>query len=167
MGIVLFRIDDRLIHGQVVEGWFHYLRPDLVVVADDATAANEFQRSVMEMVVPYGIRTEIVPVREAVQRWRAGAYAPRRGILLFRGPGAVLTALGMGLSVESLNLGGLHSEGPTTFLGRGVNASEGDIRDLRLLLGRGVRIEVQPVPAESPVDIRTLMSPYPPVDRQG
>ncbi len=167
MGIVLFRIDDRLIHGQVVEGWFHHLRPDLVVVADDATAANEFQRSVMEMVVPYGIRTEIVPIREAVQRCRTGAYAARRGIILFRGPGAVLTALGLGLSVEFLNLGGLHSEGSTTVLGRGVNASERDLRDLRRLLGQGVRIEVQPVPAESPVDIRTLMSPHATGDGQG
>ncbi len=162
MGIVLFRIDDRLIHGQVVEGWFHHLRPNVVVVADDATAANEFQCSVMEMVVPYGIRTEIVPIREAVQRWCAGAYAAQRGILLFRGPGAVLTAMGLGLSLGSLNLGGLHSEGPTTFLGRGVNASEGDLRYLRLLLGQGVKIEVQPVPAESPVDIRTLIPPHSP-----
>jgi len=80
MGIVLYRLDDRLIHGQVVEGWFHHIRPDLIVVADDAAAANDFQKSLMEMVVPMGIRSEILTIREAVER--AAAIAQQTGAVL-------------------------------------------------------------------------------------
>ncbi len=157
MGIVLCRIDDRLIHGQVVEGWFHHVHPDLVVVADDEAAKNAFQRSLMEMVVPYGIRTEILPVREAVARCLAGEFAPYRGILLFRYPRDVLQAISCGLPMKEINLGGLHSAGKTQFLGQGVNASEDDLMELQAILDSGIQVEVQPVPAEPSVDLKSLL----------
>ncbi len=157
MGIVLFRIDDRLIHGQVVEGWFRTVHPDLVVVADDEAAGSEFQRTLMEMVVPYGVRTEILPVLEATRRCMEGAYVDCRGIFLFRSPKDVLTALNAGLSIQRLNLGGLHSDGETRSLGRGVLVSEPDLQDLKKILGFGVHIMVRPVPSEPAVDLQSMV----------
>jgi len=157
MGIVLCRIDDRLIHGQVVEGWFHHLHPDLVVVADDAAAENTFQRSLMEIVVPYGVRTEVLPVREAVERCLAGEFSSYRGILLFRHPRDVMKAISCGLLLEEINLGGLHSMGKTQFLGQGVNASKGDIMELQAILDSGIQVEVRTVPAEPSVNLKSLL----------
>ncbi|MDX1762948.1 MAG: PTS sugar transporter subunit IIB [bacterium] len=157
MGIVLYRLDDRLIHGQVVEGWFHHIRPDLVVVADDAAAGDEFHKSLMEIVVPFGVRSEILPIREAVDRVTNGAYGPNRGIMLFRFPRDVLRALGMGLTMERLNLGGLHSDGKTRVLGKGINASTQDLRDLQEIVHQGVKVEICPVPSEPVVDLRHLL----------
>lgn len=157
MGVVLYRIDDRLIHGQVVEGWFHFLQPDRVVVADDQAAGSAFQRSLMELVVPYGVRTEILTIREAVTRCQEGAYAQCRAMVLFRFPRDVLTALGLGLSITRLNLGGLHGTGKVKYLGRGVLASEEDLRDLEALLASDLAVEVRPVPSEPSVDLRGLI----------
>lgn len=157
MGIVLYRLDDRLIHGQVVEGWFHHIHPDLIVVADDAAAANDFQKSLMEMVVPFGVRSEILTIRDAVERAMNGVYGPSCGIMLFRFPRDVLSALGMGLTMERLNLGGLHSEGETRVLGKGINASTQDLKDLQEIVHRGVKVEICPVPSEPVVDLRHLL----------
>ncbi len=157
MGIILCRIDDRLIHGQVVEGWFHHVHPDLVVVADDVAAKNAFQCSLMEMVVPYGVRTEVLPVREAVERCLAGEFAPYRGILLFRNPRDVLKAISCGFPLKEINLGGLHSMGKTQFLGQGVNASPNDLMELQAILDSGVQVEVRTVPAEPSVNLKSLL----------
>lgn len=157
MGVVLFRIDDRLIHGQVVEGWFHHLRPDRVVVADDETAASTFQQTLMGLVVPYGVQIEILTVREAVSRCLEGAYSTCRAIVLFRLPQDVSTAIDLGLQVDSLNLGGLHATGKTKFLCRGVSASESDLHVLKTILDSGVQVEVRPVPSETGLDLRDLM----------
>jgi mannose/fructose/N-acetylgalactosamine-specific phosphotransferase system component IIB len=157
MGILLYRIDDRLIHGQVVEGWFHYVHPDLVIVADDDAAGNPFQKSLMEMVVPLDVRTEILTVREAVARCLKGDYSSRRGILLFRLPRDVLKAMACGLSVHQVNLGGLHSTGKTCFLAKGINASEADLAELQTILASGVQVDVQAVPSEPAVDLKNLL----------
>ena len=126
----------------------------LIVVADDAAAANDFQKSLMEMVVPMGIRSEILTIREAVERAMNGVYGPSRGIMLFRFPKDVLSALGMGLTMERLNLGGLHSEGETRVLGKGINASTQDLKDLQEIVHRGVKVEICSVPSEPVVDLR-------------
>ncbi len=157
MGVVLYRIDDRLIHGQVVEGWFHFLKPDRVVVADDEAAGSAFQRSLMELVVPYGIEAETLSVQESVMRCRKGTYSACRTIFLFRLPRDVLTALHLGLSIDRLNLGGLHATGETKFLCKGVNAAEEDLRDLKEILDSGVQVEVRPVPSEPSLDLKNLM----------
>jgi mannose/fructose/N-acetylgalactosamine-specific phosphotransferase system component IIB len=157
MGIVMFRIDDRLIHGQVVEGWFHTLHPDRIVVADDEAAENAFQKSLMKLAVPYGVVTEVLTIQNAVQRFQEHDFLSSRSIVLFRLPRDVLTALDLGLSIDRLNLGGLHAAGKTKILGKGVLASEQDLHDLEEILQSGIHVEVRPVPTESSVDLRRLM----------
>jgi mannose/fructose/N-acetylgalactosamine-specific phosphotransferase system component IIB len=157
MGIVLYRIDDRLIHGQVVEGWFHYLRPDRLIVADDEAAGSPFQRNLMELVVPYGVKTEILTVHEAVQRCLEGAFSDSRAIVLFRLPQHFLEAIHLGLSIDRVNLGGLHGMGRTRFLDKGVLASERDLQDLQAIMETGVNIEVRPVPSEPAVDLKGMI----------
>jgi len=61
---VFIRIDDRLIHGQVVEGWVNYLKADTIFVADDAVAANDLQCSIMEIATPRGLKVCIGGVEE-------------------------------------------------------------------------------------------------------
>ena len=43
MPVVLARIDDRLIHGQVTVGWSELLRPDRIILANNAIAADSWQ----------------------------------------------------------------------------------------------------------------------------
>lgn len=91
--IVLSRIDDRLIHGQVVEGWVNFLKATCILVADDAVAANKLQRSIMELSVPLGLKVFIGRVEEICEQLLAKTLDTERAILLFSNPSDVLRAI--------------------------------------------------------------------------
>ncbi|MEN6473094.1 MAG: PTS sugar transporter subunit IIB, partial [Syntrophaceae bacterium] len=64
MNIVLVRVDDRLIHGQILESWIPFLKAQCVVVANDALAGDQFQRAILSMAIPDRIKVRIVTVEE-------------------------------------------------------------------------------------------------------
>src|SRR5512135_1816152 len=105
---VFARIDDRLIHGQVVEGWVNFLKATTILVADDKVAANPLQRSIMEIAVPQGLKVIIGTVDEICRRLHAPDLEKERVILLFSNPADVLRSLRCGIACEALNIGGMH-----------------------------------------------------------
>ena len=62
MGVVLARIDDRLIHGQVTVGWCQKLRPDRILLADNAIAADEWQSEIYRCSVPPSIAVSVLSI---------------------------------------------------------------------------------------------------------
>jgi hypothetical protein len=79
--VVLYRVDERLIHGQVVVGWGVRLRPDLLVVVDDELATSPWEQELYAMGVPDEMTAEFVPVDGAIERlpgWQANDE-PRPG----------------------------------------------------------------------------------------
>ena len=74
MSIVLFRVDERLIHGQVVVGWAE-LHPDRIVVVDDEIAASQWEQELYAMGLPSEVTPEFEPVVDArgmLATWRTG-----------------------------------------------------------------------------------------------
>lgn len=55
-GIVLVRIDDRLIHGQVMTSWLNYTGANKIMIIDDGVAADPFMKSVLKTCVPANVR---------------------------------------------------------------------------------------------------------------
>lgn len=53
--IVLSRIDERLVHGQVGVQWVGFANANIIVVANDEVAADQIQQNLMEMVLAEGI----------------------------------------------------------------------------------------------------------------
>lgn len=74
-GIVAIRIDDRLIHGQVVAYWSNSLKLTRIMVANDDVAADDMRKSVLRMAAPAGIKTSIIPVERAAKQILEGKYA--------------------------------------------------------------------------------------------
>jgi len=101
--IALLRVDDRLIHGQVVLGWGTALKPDRIVLADDAVASNEWERSLYAQGWP-DVRITIVSVAEAARQLLAGIFDEERIILLVRNPRDVVALMDLGLSVAAVNV---------------------------------------------------------------
>lgn len=64
MNITVFRIDDRLIHGQIVTAWLHYADAKQIVVADDKAANDTFSQSLLKMATPKGVNLKIVDLSE-------------------------------------------------------------------------------------------------------
>ena len=157
MPIVLLRVDERLIHGQVVIGWGNQLRPDRYLVVDDALAQSGWE---LELYRLAACDAEVVFVgvddaSELIEEWRE---APSRSILLTRDIAAMRRISDHGvLSGERINLGGIHHG-----LGRDevleyLHLTEEDRSDLRAIAAAGVEITARNLPDAHRVTLDTLL----------
>jgi PTS system mannose-specific IIB component len=156
--IVLNRIDDRLIHGQVVEGWVTYLKASWILVADDNVASNALQRSIMELAVPQGLHVFIGRVEDIGEKVRTTAFDAERVILLFSNPTDVLRALKAGLKCGTLNIGGMHYIPGKRKLLDVLAIDDNDLKALREIIARGIHIDVQAVPTQRPMPLDTIFT---------
>jgi len=156
--IVFIRIDDRLIHGQVVEGWVNYLKASYLLVADDAVASNTLQRSIMELAVPQGLKVMIGPVEEICRRLRTSVLDAERAILLFSNPADVLRAIKAGMECRSLNVGGMHFVPGKRKLMDVLAVNDSDLEALKEIAGKGIKIDVQTVPTQRPIPLGKILA---------
>jgi mannose/fructose/N-acetylgalactosamine-specific phosphotransferase system component IIB len=155
--IVLVRIDDRLIHGQVVEGWLPTLRCKRIIVVSESAASDEMQRQLMRLALPEGVELEVHPPSAAAEAVRAAAAAPESTLVLAPGPIEVLALLEGGAEFGSVNVGGMHHEAGRMRIGRAIFLSEADKTALRAIAARGVKLEGRAVPSERGEDVAPLL----------
>jgi len=156
--IVLSRIDDRLIHGQVVEGWVNFLKATCILVADDAVASNRLQRTIMELSVPQGLKVFIGRVEDVCERVIARTLDAERVILLFSNPRDVLRAIQDGLECPAINIGGMHYVPGKRKLIDVLAVNDEDLEALKEIAARGVKIDVQAVPTQRPRPLEKIFS---------
>jgi len=156
VSLVLFRIDDRLIHGQVVVGWGQRLGVGFIVLVDESVRANVWEQELYRMGVPPDMDVVFATVGEAAEHLAEWERDPRRGILL-TGDVDTMAALCAALpEVRKVNLGGIHArEGRTERL-RYVFLTAEEAARLKDLAGRGVEITAQDVPTAKPVPVAEL-----------
>ena len=153
--ISLFRIDDRLIHGQVVLGWGSVLKPDRIILADDEVASNEWEKNLYAASVPPEIKVSILPLPETAAQIKRGIFDTERVILLVRHPKDVVALMDLGLPVSEVNVGGLHyREGRAKVLDNVyIDAEERNI--MRQLVKRGVILDGRAVPGSRAVRLNS------------
>ncbi|MBI2385467.1 MAG: PTS sugar transporter subunit IIB [Elusimicrobia bacterium] len=157
MGVTLLRVDDRLIHGQVVEGWVPFLNVDLVVVVSDAAAADEIQTALMKMALPASVGLLVLPVAEAAASLTSPRMAARSALVLVPGPAEALALVEKGLTVDRINVGGLHYTVGKVQLGRALFLDEKDRLALRALAAKGVRLEGRALPGDAEEDLTAAL----------
>lgn len=157
MTIALARIDDRLIHGQVVVGWVKHVGANCIAVANDVIAADPVQKALLPMAVPPEIEVAIYRVTEAAKKFSSGAHAGQKVILLFSTPGDVLRFLQEGGALAELNVGGMRFAPGKAQVHNSLSLSEEDVRAIEGLAQRGLKMTVQMVPSDHPADLRTLL----------
>ena len=145
MSWVLQRVDDRLIHGQVLVAWGQRLHPRRIWVVDDATAANVWEKEILAGAAPE-TDVRVVTVAEMAAAWEAENEAAGGAFLLVRDLGTALALVEAGASVDRFNLGGLHYAPGKTKVNEYIYLDADDRRRARALLARGVSLEVQDVP---------------------
>jgi len=157
MSVTLLRVDDRLIHGQVVEGWVPFLKVDLVIVVSDSAAADEIQTALMKMALPSSVGLLVLPVAEAVAALNSPQMATRKALVLVPGPSEALALVEKGLIVKRINVGGLHYTVGKVQLGRALFLDEKDRLALRALTAKGVRLEGRALPSDAEEDLAAAL----------
>jgi mannose/fructose/N-acetylgalactosamine-specific phosphotransferase system component IIB len=154
--LVLYRIDDRLIHGQVVVGWGQAMDIEFIVLVDDAVAGSEWEQELYRMGVPPEMEVFFHNVTEATGRLEVYRRDRRRGILL-TGDVRSMACLVAADGITAVNVGGLHHRPGRVQRLRYVFLSEDEERQLREIAARGVEVAAQDVPAAWPVPLDQLL----------
>jgi mannose/fructose/N-acetylgalactosamine-specific phosphotransferase system component IIB len=158
MPIVLHRVDERLIHGQVVVGWGGQLHPDRIVVVDDDLAGSDWEQELYCLGLPPDVTAEFVPVADARARlpaWRSGV---ERVFLLTRDVGTMAQLAGNGLlRGEEVNIGGIHHAPGRRQALPYVFLSDTEERALRALAAEGATVSARDLPATRRVELDQLL----------
>ena len=150
MTVELFRIDDRLIHGQVVVGWGQPLDIAFIVLVDDEVAASEWEQELYRMGVPPEMQVYFESVASAAGRLAEYVNDPRRGILLTGDIDTMARLAAASGMVKQVNLGGIHHRAGRVQRLRYVFLTRQEEDALRALAARGVTVTAQDVPAARP-----------------
>jgi mannose/fructose/N-acetylgalactosamine-specific phosphotransferase system component IIB len=145
--ILLARIDDRLIHGQVAHGWGRALRPTLLAIVSDRLRADAAQSELYLLAAPEGAEGAVAGVAEALTPAFLARAQAARTILLFPGTEEPLRLAEGGFPLEEVNVGGLHFAAGKEELLPYVYLDEGDRNRLGRLLALGVRVVAQDLPS--------------------
>lgn len=156
MSLLLYRIDDRLIHGQVVVGWGQPLGIDFIVLVDDAVASSDWEQELYRMGVPPGMDVYFHTIIDAGGKLQEYRGDRRRGILL-TGDIETMCHLVESGGIAAVNLGGIHHRTGRVQRLRYVFLSAEEAAQLRALADRGVVVTAQDVPGARPVPLQELV----------
>ncbi len=159
--IALVRVDNRLLHGQILETWVPRLGIEEIVVADDEAAASELACAAMTLCVPPGLTARILAVRAVP--WAALAASPSRILVLLRDIPALTDARGSGLTpglAATVNLGNVHFGAGRRPVTPSVFLAEEDLAALRAIAGAGFHVEARAIPSETPAGMGEIERRY-------
>ena len=157
MTLVLYRIDDRLIHGQVVVGWGQPLDIEFIVLVDDTVADAEWEQELYRMGVPPELEVVFQAADDAINT-RANDRSDTRAGILLTGDIATMSKLAAASGISTVNIGGLHSRAGRVQKLRYVFLAPDEERELRALAARGVAVTAQDVPTARPVSLEDVLS---------
>ena len=158
---LLVRVDNRLVHGQVLEAWVPALRVRALLVADDEAAGDTLTRAAMGLAISDGLSLEVLPMAEAARRLAPGGSGVGPGTLvLLREVASASQLAAAGVLLPRLNLGNVHFREGRRPVSPTVYLDAGELALLEALAGAGSEIEVRAVPSEAPAFLPALRSRF-------
>jgi PTS system mannose-specific IIB component/fructoselysine and glucoselysine-specific PTS system IIB component len=156
--IELYRIDDRLVHGQVVVGWGQPLSVTFVVLVDDTIATSDWEQELYRMGAPPEMTVSFESVESAVAKLAEYQSRPERGILLAGDIGTMRRLVERSGTIHQINLGGIHHKAGRAARLRYLFLTPDEEASLRELAAEGVTITAQDVPATTPVPLDQVLA---------
>jgi Phosphotransferase system, mannose/fructose/N-acetylgalactosamine-specific component IIB len=155
--IELYRIDDRLLHGQVVVGWGQPLNVGFIALVDDDVAGSDWEKELYRMGVPPGVDVFFASVEEAAERMAAWRSDQRPGILLTGDVDTMVRLVNASPDIPAVNVGGIHHRAGRFERLRYVYLTPDEESGLRSLQAAGVVVTAQDVPSARPLPLHDLL----------
>jgi PTS system mannose-specific IIB component/fructoselysine and glucoselysine-specific PTS system IIB component len=157
MSVALYRIDDRLIHGQVVVGWGQPLDIGFIVLVDDNVATCDWEQDLYRMGVPPEMEIIFADVTEAIRRHPSFLADPRRGIIVTPDIATMQRFVSGVGNVTEVNVGGIHHRAGRVQKMRYVFLSAAEEAELRELMSGGMKVTAQDVPTARAVPMNEIL----------
>ena len=157
-GVSLVRIDDRLIHGQVMTSWLNFLGANKIMIVDDQAAKDPFIKNVLKTCVPGNIKLAIFPIDKAVERLKQqGAFAGDSCIILVKYPETLYKMYKEGVVFDNINIGGMGVSGDRKKFFRNISASDEEKRMFKEMIDAGSKICCRIIAEDPETDISSLL----------
>ena len=148
--ILLTRIDNRLIHGQVATQWTSTIGANLILVANYNVASNQMRQKLMDMAAPQGVATRYFSVQKTIDVIHKAA-ARQHIFLIVENPEDALRLVKGGVPIKKLNIGNMHMSEGKRQVATSVAVNDEDVAAFRALQDAGVELSIQRVPS-TPVE---------------
>ncbi|MCI1859836.1 MAG: PTS sugar transporter subunit IIB [Sporolactobacillus sp.] len=160
--INLARVDDRLIHGQVMTKWSKGHGTNALYVVDDATAADEFMKQIYSNVnSSANLRVEVYSISEAIDRWHKDQFGKDNVILLFKSIESAKRIIDQGdIPIKTLNVGGIAKKPGTKSIINSVGLSTEDAERLKEIASKDIEIFFQMVPDSRRVSYESALKAF-------
>ena len=153
--IILTRIDNRLIHGQVATQWCGDIGANLILVANDEVASNELRQGLMDMAAPSYAQTRYWTLDKTIQTIHKASDA-QKIFIVCDNPKDVLTLVKGGVPIKKVNIGNMHMSDGKRQVATSVAVDEEDVQAFKELQELGVELEIRRVPDLAAEDIQKL-----------
>ncbi|HQG32432.1 MAG TPA: PTS sugar transporter subunit IIB [Deltaproteobacteria bacterium] len=157
MNIILVRVDDRFIHGQILESWIPFLKAQSVIVVNDALACDHFQKTIMSMAIPDRITLRIVPLDDAPDLIDDKDLEEKRTLVIVSSIKDAYSLYSKGFTFSKLNIGNNKGGDSSKQVSYSVWVDREDLVMLKSLMDKGVDVSLQSVPRERVIDMRSIL----------
>lgn len=148
MGIEIVRIDDRLIHGQIVQGWLKTVDINKILIVSDEVANDNMQQVLLAMAVPSMVQLVIRRVKDAGYEISNDVYEKDKLMMLFSNPQDIVRMIESGVKFSSVNVGGMHfSHGKKQLLSN-LSVDADDLKSFLILISYGIELESRALPQD-------------------
>ena len=155
--VVLTRIDDRLIHGQVMTAWVHETKGNEIVIIDDEVAQDDFLKMIINSSAPKGITVEIFSQSEAVKFFSENENDNKKIIILVKTPQVIEYLINQNVKINSVNVGGMGAREDRSKLFRNISVSDQERESFKKIINRNVSVFIQVTPDQKKVDIKNYL----------
>lgn len=154
--IALARIDDRLIHGQIVTAWCRTTSVTTILIADDSLVKDSFTQRLLKAAAPPDISVMIMSIEMAGVFLKEDAEPKERIMLLTKTPEAMEKLADDGVAFQTIVLGGMGMKPGRNRFNKNVSASPEEVACMKRIVDRGIDMQYQLVPREIPIKIKSL-----------
>ncbi|WP_326909439.1 PTS sugar transporter subunit IIB [Sedimentibacter sp. MB31-C6] len=150
--ILLTRIDDRLLHGQVIVSWIPYLKADEILIVDDEYSKDEFMSTLIKEAAPDNVKVDVLSVEDSRNYLNLNDEGSRL-FILSRYIENVDKLIKLGIKISKLNIGGISNSHNRTKFKNAIHLSENELNMLKRMSEKGIRVEVQMLPNDKAIII--------------
>ena len=137
--IVLTRIDNRLVHGQVATQWCGAIGANLILVANDEVAGNSLRQGLMNMAAPAYAAMRYWTIQKTIDTIHK-ASAKQLIFIVCENPQDVVKLVEGGVPIKKVNIGNMHmAEGKRQVAGS-VAVDDADVAAFKRLQELGVEL---------------------------
>lgn len=158
--LTLCRIDDRLIHGQIIVKWSKSVPVDRILIVDNQFAMDPFMITIYKATVPKNLKFSLLSQEDAAQKWEDGFFREEHVLMLTRTVSTMKYLIEHGMPISEVNVGGIASKASSVVVAGSISITKEDADNLKDIAKRGVRVYFQLIPEEAGWELDWVIRKY-------